>query len=85
MKTFGKVCDWAFITMWLAWMLGALVVMTWAGIGALDAAESSQRVDGRGLYDSHVFDPTNTGEDVGYGPGYDPWKYGVSSIPGLAR
>ena len=35
MKTFGKVCDWAFITMWLAWTLGALVVMTWAGIGAL--------------------------------------------------
>ena len=32
MKWLGKVCDWAFIIMWLSWMMAALVVFTYAGI-----------------------------------------------------
>ena len=37
MNTFGKVCDWAFITMWLAWMGFALVGAVAVMVGALRA------------------------------------------------
>ena len=32
MKLFGRILDWAFIIMWLSWMMAALVVFTYAGI-----------------------------------------------------
>ena len=35
--TFGKLCDWLFITTWLAWMGVALVASVAVMIGALRA------------------------------------------------
>jgi len=56
-----------------------------AGASALGSMEGLRDIHGsediRGMMDSAINDPTNTGADMGYGPGYDPYQYGVPSIP----
>ena len=50
------------------------------GPGPQNVDPGDDNYDVRGMLDSARHDPTNTGEDVGYGGGYDPYQYGVPSV-----